>query len=107
MNSSKMNLLLVLISFIFCLRGIAQVVPNVSIDSLSKRMFPIYFEALKSGIYDLPRDTAWKKLKTYDSAPISFEVPENWLNLGGLGSFVEVAFDASVYIFLTHLMIDR
>ena len=84
-----------IIALLFCFQGFTQVVPNVSIDSLTTRMFPIYFEALKSGIYDLPGDTNWQRLKKYESTSISFKIPNNWLNLGGLGSVVEVAFDAS------------
>lgn len=84
-----------IITLLFCFQGFTQVVPNVSIDSLTTRMFPIYFEALKSGIYDLPSDTNWQRLKKYESTSISFKIPNNWLNLGGLGSVVEVAFDAS------------
>jgi hypothetical protein len=91
----KMKFPIIFTALLFYLQGNAQIIPNVSVDSLTGRMFPIYYEAVKSGIYDLPRDTAWKKLKTYESGAISFRVPENWLDLGALGSVVEVAFDAS------------
>src|SRR5687767_8636899 len=84
-----------IIALLFCFQGLTQVVPNVSIDSLATKMFPIYFDALKSGVYDLPRDTNWQNLKKYESDFISFKIPGKWLNLGGLGSVVEVAFDAS------------
>src|SRR5687768_8960817 len=90
-----MNHAVTIIALLFYFQGLTQVVPNVSIDSLTTRIIPIYFEALKSGVYDLPRDTNWQKLKKYESASISFRVPDKWLNLGGLGSVVEVAFDAS------------
>ncbi len=77
----------------------AQIVPNVSLDSVITRLFPVYAQAVKSGIYDLPRDTTWKNLKTYQAAGVSFQVPVTWLNLGGLGSVVETAFDGSELYF--------
>jgi hypothetical protein len=80
---------------IVSLRGQSQVIPNVSIDTLMIKMFPIYREALKSGVYDLPLDTSWQNLKTYDTQPVSIKMPQNWLELGGLGNVVEASFDAS------------
>lgn len=50
---------------------------------------------MASGTYNLPRDTSWQKLQIYHGAGISIQVPQGWLNLGGLGTAVEVAFDAS------------
>ncbi len=90
-----MKLIITISAFVFYFQGFSQVVPNVAIDSLLIRMFPIYSEALKSGIYDLPRDTSWRNLKTYETNAISFKIPDKWLNLGGLSSVVEMAFDAS------------
>ena len=77
------------------LRGFNQVVPNVSIDSLMFKLAPIYSQALNSGIYNLPRDTAWLILKKYEAPGIAIEVPDKWINLGGLSTVVETAFDAS------------
>jgi len=84
-----------IITLLLCLKGITQVVPNVSIDSLTSRIFPVVMEALRSGVYDLPRDTSWQYLQHYESEILSLEVPDKWLNLGGLGSVVQVAFDGS------------
>ena len=86
-----------LIAF-FCtctLQGFSQVVPNISMDSVFSGLLPIYFDAIKNGLYESPRDTALKNLKTYESSTISFQVPESWLNLGGMGDVVEVVFDGS------------
>jgi hypothetical protein len=58
-------------------------------------MFPIYSHAIKSGIYDLPRDTSWQNLKTYQTQSVSIKIPKDWLSLGGLGNVVEASFDAS------------
>ena len=87
--------LIVITILIFSLKGQSQVVPNVSIDSLVIRMFPIYREALESGVFDLPRDTSWRNLKTYETQSVSIKIPENWLELGGMGNIVEASFDAS------------
>ena len=95
LNFNQMKDFIVIITLLSCFQGYTQVVPNVSMDSLTTRLFPVYFEALKSGIYDLPRDTSWQNLKKYESESISFHVPGKWLDLGGLGSVVEVAFDGS------------
>lgn len=94
-RNQKMKYLTFLTATVLYLQGFTQVVPNVSVDSLADRLFPIYSQALKTGIYDLPRDTTWRRLKAYESVGILFQVPENWVNLGALGSVVEVAFDAS------------
>ena len=83
------------IFFLASSRSFSQVVPNISIDTLSSKLFPIYSEAIKNGIYDLPRDTTWKNLTKYESDAITIQAPATWLNLGALGSVVEVAFDGS------------
>jgi hypothetical protein len=94
-NFNQMKYFLVIVTLLFSFQGFTQVIPNVSIDSLTTRLFPVYFEAVKSGIFDLPRDTSWQNLKKYESESILLQVPSTWLNLGGLGSVVEVGFDGS------------
>jgi len=90
-----MRLLTIIITFVFSFKAHTQIVPNVSVDSLTTRMFPIYLDALRSGSYDLPRDTSWEDLKSYEAPFISIGIPKNWLVLGALGNIVELAFDAS------------
>lgn len=90
-----MRLLTTIIILAFSFKSNSQIVPNVSVDSLAAKMFPIYLDAIKSGYYDLPRDTNWKDLKTYEVPFVTIRIPKNWLELGQLGNIVEVAFDAS------------
>ncbi|MCX6319531.1 MAG: hypothetical protein NTW29_19800 [Bacteroidetes bacterium] len=73
----------------------AQVIPKVSPDSIAIKMFPIYFEAFKSGVFDKSPDISWQKLKTVEHASVSFKIPSAWIELGALGNIVEMAFDAS------------
>lgn len=69
--------------------------PNVSYDSIIKKLTPVYTDAIKSGVFDRPRDTGWNDLKTYETPFVSIRIPKNWLELGELGNIVEDAFDAS------------
>lgn len=90
-----MKKLTFILALITSLQSFSQIIPDVSLDTIVPRLFSVYHGAIKKGIYDLPRDTTWKNLTTYKTTGISFKVPATWLNLGGAGSIVEVAFDGS------------
>lgn len=75
---------------VFC-----QVVPGITMDSVIRKLMPVFAEANEQGLLDLPRDSTWNDLATYETAALHFKTPSNWLKLGSLGSIVEVAFDGT------------
>jgi hypothetical protein len=90
-----MRLFIFLFLFFGAVNCSSQVVPGITMDSVYRKLFPVFIEANKKGLLDLPRDTSWNSLTRYESAAVSFKVPSNWIKLGSLGSVVDMAFDGT------------
>jgi len=70
-----------------------------SSDSILLTIAPTYFEAVRSGVFNLPKDTTWKELQTHEAEAYSLKLPTRWIKLGTFGNLVDQSFDASELYF--------
>jgi hypothetical protein len=73
--------------------------PLPPLDTIFSKLAPTYFEAIRSGVFKLDKDSTWKDLQVHETDAYALKIPSHWLKLGTFGSLVDQSFDASELYF--------